>query len=166
MMKNTLLSILLFCMGMTVQAQVSESGCWHNGWLCYSAKNMAAGKVLMNAMAEGEEHEFMLVPVAGESDTYRVTDSPNDYVNQYSNIATVRHQKKDGWDLLCFYDAKGRLLSVMSNEQGGDALEISIAKFKNQLAGKYELVTNDLIIFYCKIRVFCFETLCAICVSQ
>ena len=142
-MKKYLLSLLMLCMGVTMQAQVSESGCWYNGWLCYSARNMAAGKVLMNAMAEGEEHEFVLVPVAGESGTYRVTDSPNDYVNEYSNIATVRHQKKDGWDLLCFYDAKGRLVSVMSNEQGEDAQEISVAKFKNQLAGEYELVTNN-----------------------
>lgn len=142
MMKKTLLSILMLCMGVTMQAQVSESGYWYNGWLCYSAKNMAAGKVLMNAMAEGEEHEFMLVPVPGESDTYRVTNSPNDYVNEYEDITTVRHMKKDGWDLLCFYNSNNQLKSVMSNEQG-EALTISIAKFKNQLVGDYELVTND-----------------------
>lgn len=141
-MKKTILSLLMLCMGVTMQAQVSESGQWYNGWLCYSAKNMAAGKVLMNAMAEGEEHEFMLVPVPGEKDTYRVTDGPHDYVNEYNSISTVRHMKKDGWDLLCFYNSNNQLTSVMSNEQG-EAQDISIVKFKNQLVGEYELVTND-----------------------
>lgn len=138
--KKFLLSVLMLCMCLTMQAQVSESGHWYNGWLCYSATNMAGGKVLMNAMAEGEEHEFVLVPMAGQKDTYRVTDSSNNYVKEYASVATVKHQKAEGWDVLCFYNAQNQLVSVMSNEQQWDAQKINIAKFKNLLMGEYKLV--------------------------
>ena len=139
-MKKSFISLLMLLVAGTVQAQISESGNWYNGWLTYSAKNMANGKVLMNAMAEGEEHEFMLVPVGGKKDTYSVADGPNDYVNEYSGIATVRHLTQDGWDVLCFYNAKNQLETVMSCEQEWDAEKLNVAKFKNQLIGEYELV--------------------------
>lgn len=141
-MKKTLMTLLMIMMTAVIKAQIWEGGYWYNGTLCYTAKNMAGGKVLMNAMAEGEEHEFVLVPVAGKKDVYTVANGENDYVNVYSDIATVRHQKKDGWDVLCFYNDKNLLLSVMSNE-ANDAQEVSIAKFKNQLMYEYEIVGDS-----------------------
>ena len=93
-MKKTLMTLLMIMMTAVIKAQIWEGGYWYNGTLCYTAKNMAGGKVLMNAMAEGEEHEFVLVPVAGKKDVYTVANGENDYVNVYSDIATVRHQKK------------------------------------------------------------------------
>lgn len=137
-MKKTVLAILMLCAAVVAQAQVSESGNWYDGDLCYSAKNMAGGKVLMNATAEGEELEFMLVPVAGKKDTYTVADGPNDYLNLFENIATVRHQKRDGLDALCFYDSDNLLQTVMSNETEWDAQKLNIARFKEQIVGKYE----------------------------
>ncbi len=137
-MKKTVLAILMLCAAVVAQAQVSESGNWYDGDLCYSAKNMAGGKVLMNATAEGEELEFMLVPVAGKKDTYTVADGPNDYLNLFSDIATVRHQKREGLDVLCFYDSKNLLQTVMSNETEWDAQKLNIARFKEQLIGEFE----------------------------
>lgn len=137
-MKKTVLAILMLCAAVVAQAQVSESGNWYDGDLCYSAKNMAGGKVLMNATAEGEELEFMLVPVAGKKDTYTVADGPNDYLNLFENIATVRHQKREGLDVLCFYDSDNLLQTVISNETEWDAQKLNIARFKEQIVGKYE----------------------------
>ena len=137
-MKKTVLAILMLCAAVVAQAQVSESGNWYDGDLCYSAKNMAGGKVLMNATAEGEELEFMLVPVTGKKDTYTVADGPNDYINLFENIATVRHQKREGLDVLCFYDSKNLLQTVMSNETEWDAQKLNIARFKEQIVGVYE----------------------------
>ena len=128
----------MLCAAVVAQAQVSENGNWYDGDLCYSAKNMAGGKVLMNATAEGEELEFMLVPVAGKKDTYTVADGPNDYLNLFENIATVRHQKREGLDVLCFYDSKNLLQTVMSNETEWDAQKLNIARFKEQLIGEFE----------------------------
>lgn len=135
------MSFIVLCAALAAQAQVSESANWYNGCLTYSAKNMAEGKVLMNAMAEGEEHEFILVPVAGKKDTYTVADGPNDFVNVYSGITTVRHKQQDGLDVLCFYDSKNQLQAVMSNEgEEWDAQKINVERFKHQLIGQYELM--------------------------
>ena len=128
----------MLCAAVVAQAQVSENGNWYDGDLCYSAKNMAGGKVLMNATAEGEELEFMLVPVAGKKDTYTVADGPNDYLNLHSDIATVRHKQKEGWDVLCFYDSNNLLQTVMSNETEWDSQKLNIARFKEQLIGGFE----------------------------
>ena len=76
--------VLLALVALTARAQVTEGVTWYDGELGYSARNMAAGKVLMNAMAEGEELEFLLVPIAGKKDSYQVADGPNDCVNPYS----------------------------------------------------------------------------------
>ena len=47
--------VLLALVALTARAQVTEGVTWYDGELGYSARNMAAGKVLMNAMAEGDE---------------------------------------------------------------------------------------------------------------
>ena len=65
-MKKVLSTIILgLCATWGVQAQIA-GGNWYNGWLVYSANLQNNGNILMNGMAEGEEHEFMLVPVAGK----------------------------------------------------------------------------------------------------
>ena len=137
-MKKILLSILLvMCVTMMVQAQINTNAHWYNGWLNFSASYLAGGKVQMNAMDEGEEHEFILVPVAGKTDTYRVTDGPNDYVNLYQRMAKVVHQKKDGWDVLCFYNAANQLETVMTLETDWNSEKLNVAKWKNMLMGDY-----------------------------
>ena len=144
-MKKTILSIIVLCMCTTlgVQAQI-KAGNWYNGWLCYTAEEEPNGVIMMNAMAEGEEHEFVLVPVAGKTDTYRVTDGHNDYVNEYSDIATVCHQKGSGLDVFCFYDGKNQLKAVMSNERDWDAEQVSRKRWLGQFYANYTSVENNL----------------------
>ena len=137
-MKKAVLVISMLCAATLVQAQVSERANWYDGQLCFSARNIAGGKVEMKAMAEGEELGFILVPVSGKKDTYHVVDTPDELVNQYSEIATVRHRKGDKLDVLCFYDAAGKLQGVMSNE--GDEWNseaLSRRRWISQIAGEY-----------------------------
>ena len=136
-MKKIALSLLLLCAVTAVKAQITNNGSWYNGQLNFSASDMSGGKVLMNAMSEGEEHEFMLVPVAGKNGTYRVANGPNDYVNIYQKIDKVVHQKKDGWDVLCFYNANNQLEAVLSNTTAWDAQVLNVSQWKNMLMGDY-----------------------------
>ena len=136
-MRKILMTLLTLCAVVVAKAQIETSGHWYNGWLTYSASQQGGGKVLMNAMAEGEEHEFMLVPVAGKPNVYRVADGPNDYVNEYSDITTVRHQKKEGWNVLCFYNAKNELKAVLEYTDEWNSEKLNLAKWKSQLMGDY-----------------------------
>ena len=53
--------IILFAfMASTALAQIDNRLHWYDGAITYSAENMEGGSVLMNAMDEGEEHEFVL----------------------------------------------------------------------------------------------------------
>ncbi len=143
MMKSILSTIALcLCTILGAQAQI-KAGNWYNGWLCYSAEEKDNGVIMMNAMAEGEEHEFVLVPVAGKTDTYRVTNGPNDYVNEYNDIATVRHQKGGGLDVFCFYDGKKQLKAVMSNERDWDAEHVNMKRWLGQFYAYYTSAEND-----------------------
>ena len=64
-MNKSVITTLLLCLCAVLGAQAQiNGGNWYNGWLVYSADQQADGRVVMNAMAEGEEHEFVLVPVA------------------------------------------------------------------------------------------------------
>ena len=135
-MKRVLTFLLALCVAAGLQAQVSESGHWYSGSLNYSALNQAGGRVLMTATAEGEELGFQLVPVAGKKDAYTVADAPDDVLNNYEGC-TVRHQKGDGLDVLCFYDADGKLKAVMSNEDEWDSEKLNCQRWMSQLAGEY-----------------------------
>ncbi len=136
-MKKVLSTIILgLCATWGVQAQIA-GGNWYNGWLVYSANLQNNGNILMNGMAEGEEHEFMLVPVAGKKNAYRVTDGPNGYVDEFHATPHVRHLKDIGVDALCFYNDKNQLEKVMTNETDWDAEKISKERWLAQVYGEY-----------------------------
>lgn len=136
-MRRILMTLLLLCVMIVTKAQIETKGYWYNGWLSYQASQQGGGKVLMKAMAEGEEMEFMLAPVVGKSGEYRVMDSPNDYVNEYFYITSVRHMKKEGWDVLCFYDDKHELKAVLQHTDEWNSEKMNLAKWRNQLIGEY-----------------------------
>lgn len=133
----TTLVIMILC-ALSLQAQ-NFNGNWYNGSLCYTATQQADGKVVMNAMAEGEEHEFALVPVEGQSGCYIVNKTPNDYVMQYEEGITVKHQNKDGYNVFCFYDKNNRMVGVMEKTQEWDTQKLNVAKYINQIMGEYTL---------------------------
>lgn len=137
-MRKRILFIIALCLSAlsSVQAQI-ENGLWYNGWLVYTATTQADGKVLLNGMSEGEEHEFVLVPVAGKSNTYSITDGKNGYVNEHSEAKVIKHLKNEGLDVLCFYDNKNMLLGVMSKETEWDNEKINKYKWLSQIIGEY-----------------------------
>ena len=62
--------ILLLLSALTAGAQYLEHGSmWYNGALVYTATLLDGGKVLLSATAEGQDIEFVLVPVKGKPDT-------------------------------------------------------------------------------------------------
>lgn len=149
-MKRITFSLITCCVTMMMQAQIAGHD-WYNGTLQYSAEKIAGGKILMNAMDEGEEHEFLLIPVPGKAETYRITDSENHYVNEYDGM-TAEHMKKEGWDVVGFYNSKKQLVSVMEKvEDNKEYYEsMTIDRWKQQFNGTYsfpedggELVWGD-----------------------
>jgi len=138
-MKKILSSMMLcLCVTTTMQAQIAGND-WYNGAILYSAEKIAGGKILMNAMDEGEEHELVLVPVPGKTETYQVTDGSNGYVNEYDGM-TVKHMKNEGWDVLCIYNGKNRLVALMENAKKFTMHyeEMTIDRWKQQIIGDYE----------------------------
>jgi len=138
-MKKILLSFTLFlCTLCWVQAQIAGNE-WYNGAIQYTAERIAGGKILMNAMDEGEEHEFVLVPVTGKAETYRVTDSENHYVNEYDGM-TAKHMKKEGWDVIGFYNSKNQLTALMENTKNlaMHYEQVTADRWKQQIIGEYE----------------------------
>ena len=136
-MKKIALSLTIVCAAITMQAQIAGFE-WYNGSIQYSAEKMAGGKILMNAMDEGEEHECVLVPVAGKAETYHVADGENDYVNEYRGL-TAKHMKKEGWDVIGFYNSKNLLVGLMENTAKftGHYEQMTVEKWKQQFKGTY-----------------------------
>lgn len=135
---------------MMMQAQIAEHE-WYDGSLQYTAEKIAGGKIVMNAMDEGEEIEFVLVPVAGKADTYRVTDSEHQYTTVYQGL-TAKHMKKEGWNVIGLYNSKDQLVNLMENvEKFTEYYELmSVKRWKQQLKGTYsfpegggDLIWND-----------------------
>ena len=90
------------------------TGMWYNGSLVYSAKETDGGGFVLNAMAEGEEQEFLLKPISGETDAYRLSDGPNDCVNEYAGkVAKAVYRESEGIEALCLYDTDGSLRAVL-----------------------------------------------------
>ena len=92
----------------------------------------------MKAMAEGEELGFLLVPMV-EKGTYRVTESPKGYLMEFNEVTTARLRQKDGWEVLCFYDANKQLLSAMQKTSQDDAQKLNVAQLLQQVMGQYSM---------------------------
>lgn len=137
-MKTLIISVLLcICAMGTVQAQIAGFE-WFDGTLQYTAEQIAGGKIVMNAMDEGEEIQFALVPVTGKADTYTVTDGGNDFTTVYTGL-TAKHMKKEGCDVIGLYNDKKQLVNLMENvEKFTEYYEqISVNRWKEQLNGTY-----------------------------
>ena len=129
--------VLCLCASLSAHAQISEICSWYNGVDVYSATTLESGSVLMTASAEGEEQEFLLLPVPGKYGTYNVTDGPNGGMNFFDGC-TVRHEQDSMLDALCFYGDDGRLKAVMSNEAAeSDAEVLNRKRWISQIAGDY-----------------------------
>ena len=134
-MKKLLSTITLsLCAIGGMQAQI-EGGSWYNGSIQYSAEKMGNGNFWMSAMDEGEERTFTMMPVAGKPDTYRFTDSDYDY----RDVTTAKHIKKEGLDIIAFYDDKKQLKSILENVADYEEPyeQLTVSRWKEQLEGSY-----------------------------
>ncbi len=139
-MKKTAISLLLLCGSIIAMAQIDNRGHWYDGNITYSAEDIGNKNVKMSAMNEGEELEFILRYSHEESpgtEVYTVANGNPDHLNVHEVGTTVRHQKAEGWDVICFYDSENRLKTVMSKESEWDAEKLNKARWTNQLIGEY-----------------------------
>ena len=136
-MKKILSVILCLCTVCGMRAQIAGFE-WFDGTLQYTAEQIAGGKIVMNAMDEGEEIQFVLVPVAGKADTYTVTDGGEDFTTVYTGL-TAKHMKKEGWDVIGLYNSKKQLVNLMENVEKftDDYEQVSVNRWKEQLNGTY-----------------------------
>ena len=75
---------------LTAGAQYIEQGSmWYNGALVYTATLHEGGKVLLGSTVEGEELEFMLVPVKGEPGTYIIDINTKEAIQLPTNEGLV-----------------------------------------------------------------------------
>ena len=126
---------------------IAAGSMWYNGDLVYDANPAEDGSVRMNAMAEGEEQEFVLTPATGGTDLFEITDGPNDANNQYEKAAYARRIRKDGLDVICFYDEDNRLMDVMEATQEWNSDALNRKQFMAPLRGNYRTeVGKDVVI--------------------
>ncbi|MBR5686041.1 MAG: YARHG domain-containing protein [Muribaculaceae bacterium] len=137
-MKKIVIFLILFS-AITLQAENIEQGSmWYNGAIVYHASNLN-GNVVMNAMVEGEELEFMLVPETGKPDTYRVTAGPNDGYFVYDEGMTIRHLQQEGLDVLCLYDTSGNLYRLLSKTDEWDNQPLNEDHWMEMIRGTYTM---------------------------
>lgn len=118
-------------------ADIAAGSMWYNGDLVYDANPAEDGTVRMNAMAEGEEQEFLLVPAMDGGDLFMVEDGPNDANNQYEKAAYARRIRQDGLDVICFYDDENRLMAAMEATQNWNSDALNVSRWMAPLCGKY-----------------------------
>lgn len=133
--------ILLLLSALTAGAQYLEHGSmWYNGTLVYTATLHEGGKVIFDSTVEGEELEFMLVPVKGEPGTYTIAQGPNDAMMIEEVGHTVRLIQQEDLNILCFYDAKGTLYKLMSATAEEDNQKLNVENWMTLLRGDYTMV--------------------------
>jgi hypothetical protein len=132
--------ILLLLSALTAGAQYLEHGSmWYNGALVYTATLHEGGKVIFDSTVEGEELEFMLVPVKGEPGTYTIAQGPNDAMMIEEVGHTVRLIQQEDLNILCFYDAKGTLYKLMSATAEEDNQKLNVETWMTLLRGDYTM---------------------------
>ncbi len=132
--------ILLLLSALTAGAQYLEHGSmWYNGALVYTATLHEGGKVIFDSTVEGEELEFMLVPVKGEPGTYTIAQGPNNAMMIEEVGHTVRLIQQEDLNMLCFYDAKGTLYKLMSATAEEDNQKLNVENWMTLIRGDYTM---------------------------
>ena len=132
--------ILLMLSAFTAWAQDIEQGSlWYNGALIYDATLLDGGKVLLRATAEGEDIEFMLVPVKSEPGTYTIAEGPNDAMMVEEVGHTVRLIQQEDLNILCFYDSKDALYKLMTCTREDDTQKLNVENWMTLLRGDYTM---------------------------
>ena len=132
--------ILLMLSALTAWAQHIEQGSlWYNGALVYNATLQPGGNVLMSTAIEGEDIEFMLVPVKGSPDTYTIAQGPNDAMMVEEVGHTVRHIMQEDLNILCFYDSEDKLYKLMDRTIEEDNQKLNVDNWMMLVRGDYTM---------------------------
>ena len=139
-MKQTAITLLLLC-SLTLQAEnIQQGSLWYNGALVYEATLLDNGNVVMSAMTEGGEIEFMLVPVEGESEVHTITRVPSDAMMVEDEGDRVEHIQQEGLDVLFFYRPDGSLYKLMNKTDEHDNQPLNVESWMTMIRGDYSLV--------------------------
>ena len=132
--------ILLLLSALIAGAQDIEQGSrWYNGALVYNATLIEGGKVILGSTVEGEELEFMLVPVKGEPCTYSIAEGPNDAMMVEEVGHTVRLVQQEDLNILCFYDSKDALYKIMDATREEDNQKLNVETWMRMIRGDYTM---------------------------
>ena len=145
-MKRTATTLMMLCAVIAAKAQIDDRLHWYNGQITFQASHMDHNNVLMEAMDEGEEHEFVLryvKEVNPNHQIYQTANGAHNYVNLYGEGNIMRHKKAEGLDVLCFYDKKDRLAAVISGEKEWDAEKLNKKRWLSQFIGEYTTEVED-----------------------
>ena len=77
---------MMLCAVIAVRAQIDNRLHWYNGQITFQASHIEHNNVLMEAMDEGEEHEFILryvKEVNPNHQVYLTANGTHDYVNLF-----------------------------------------------------------------------------------
>ena len=138
-MRKTAIILLLLSTLAAVAQHIEQGSLWYNGALTYGATLLDGGKVLLSATAEGEDIEFMLVPVKGKPDSYSIAPGPNDAMMVEEEEATVKHIQQDGLDILCFHYPDGSLYKLMTKTDVEDTQQLNVEKWMRMVRGDYAM---------------------------
>ncbi|MBR1538412.1 MAG: YARHG domain-containing protein [Bacteroidales bacterium] len=116
---------------------IAEDSLWYSGALVYDAHPAEDGSIRMNAMAEGEELEFVLTPATGGVDLFEVSDGPSEAMNVFEDAAYARRIRQDGLDVICFYDKKNRLTDALQATQVWNSQTLNVEQWMAMIAGDY-----------------------------
>ncbi len=116
---------------------IAEGSLWYSGALVYDAHPAEDGSIRLNAMSEGEEHEFVLTPATGGVDLFEVSDSPSEAMNEFEDAAYARRIRQDGLDVICFYDKQNRIMDVLQGTQVWNAQALNVEQWMALIAGDY-----------------------------
>ena len=116
---------------------IAEGSLWYSGALVYDAHPAEDGSVRLNAMSEGEEHEFFLTPATGGVDMFEIADSPSGAMNVFEDAAYARRIRQDGLDVICFYDKKNRLMDALQATQIWNSQTLNVELWMAMIAGDY-----------------------------
>ena len=132
--------IILMLSAFIARAQFIENGSlWYNGALVYTATPHQGGNVILNSTVEGEELEFMLVPVKDEPGTYTIAQGPNDAMMVEEVGHTVRVIQQEDLNILCFYDAKDALYKLMTCTREEDNQRLNVETWMTLIRGDYTM---------------------------
>ena len=109
---------------------IAAGSLWYNGSLVYDANLNEDNSVLMTAMDEGEELAFLLFPAGENSDVYAVMEGQEDMMNRYDHARYARRVRREGLDVICFFDWKGSLTDVIQATQIWDSQALNVSGWR------------------------------------